>query len=97
MKEDPLESVSCLQENVLDSLLGSIKAKLNKNYGKNVALVVVSASGVTWSWDRVTDQLRNRLSTSRNPFDRGVWLVTRDGSKCYQVDSTFVKSPPRQA
>jgi hypothetical protein len=85
LKENPPGSASCLQGNVLDSLLRSIKAKLNKHYGKNVALVVVSSSGVPWSWDRLTDELSRKLSSSRNPFDRGVWLVTRDGSECYQL------------
>lgn len=84
-KANPLDRVSCLQGNVLDSLCIRIEAKLNKDYGKNVALVVVSSSGVPWSWDRVTDKLSRRLSSSRNPFDKGVWLVTRDGSECYQL------------
>ncbi len=54
---DPLERVSCLNTNVGSSLVQRIRAKINKRYGPNTALVVRNTSGVDWDWDLVAGAL----------------------------------------
>jgi len=84
-KANPLERVSYLQGNVTDMMVARIKPKLNKDYGSNVALVVRDASPLAWDWDMVSDQIKNRLSTERNPFDKGIWILTFSKDKILRI------------
>ena len=71
-KASPFERVSCLQGNVTEMIVSRIQPKLNKDYGKNVALVIRDASPIGWDWDMVIDQIRSQLDLERNPFDKGI-------------------------
>jgi len=75
-KANPRERVSCLQGNVVDTIVGRIQPKLLKDYGPNVALVVRDSSPIGWTWDFVVEQIKNRLNLRRNPFDKGIWIIT---------------------
>jgi len=66
-------------------IVSRIQKKLNKNYGENVALVVQDASPLDWEWDRVTEQIRNRLDLSRNPFDKGIWIISYSKDRIFGV------------
>jgi hypothetical protein len=67
-----------LTGNVMDILLQRIKAKLHMRYGKDTALIVRDTSAVPWRWDDVADLVQSNLSNLSVPFDRGVWLVSRN-------------------
>lgn len=69
--------MNSLQENVLAVLTDRISAKLNKRYGNNVALVIRETS-IPWDWEQVLPQLHAFLSARTVPFDRGIWLLSRD-------------------
>jgi len=84
-QRDPRERISCLQDNVVDMIVSRIQKKLNKNYGENVALVVQDASPLDWEWDRVTEQIRNRLDLSINPFDKGIWIISYSKDRIFGV------------
>ena len=75
-KANPLERASYLQGKVTDMIISRILPKLQKDYGSNVALVIRDSSPVCWDWDLVVDQIRNMLNLSRNPFDRGIWIIS---------------------
>jgi len=76
---------SSLSDNVSVMLASRVSAKLSKDYGTRVALVVRDTSGVDWSWETVLDQVRADLDLSRNPFDMGIWLVNRRMNKLYRI------------
>jgi hypothetical protein len=84
-KANPLDRVSCLQGNVTEMILSRIQPKLKKHYGRNVALVIRDASPVGWDWDLVIDQIKHKLSLDRNPFDKGIWIITFRKDKIYQI------------
>lgn len=84
-KASPLERVSCLQGNVTDMIIKRIHPKFKKDYGENVALVVRDTSPVEWDWDIVIEDLKSQLSSERNPFDKGVWIITFRMDKIYNV------------
>lgn len=69
---------STLTGNVMDILLQRIKAKLKMRYGINTALIVRDTSAVPWSWDDVAHLVQSNLAGLTVPFDRGIWLVSRD-------------------
>ncbi len=81
----PLERVSCLQGNVTAMIVSRIKPKLNKDYGNNVALVIRDASPIGWDWDMVIDQIKAPLKLERNPFDKGIWIITYQKDKIYRI------------
>jgi len=74
-----------LSGNVSDNLIGRIQSKLNKDYGNNVALVVRDTSGCDWEWDDVEDDIRGRLDLSRNPFQKGIWVLSRVKDKLFRI------------
>ncbi len=74
-----------LSNNVSDNLIDRIQSKLNKDYGNNVALVVRDTSGCDWEWDAVEDEIRGRLDLSRNPFEKGIWVLSRVKDKLYRI------------
>ena len=84
-KANPLERVSCLQGNVTAMIVGRIKPKLKKDYGDNVALVIRDVSPIGWDWDMVIDQIKSQLNLERNPFDRGIWIITYQKDKIYRI------------
>jgi len=74
-----------LSGNVSDKLIDRIKCKLIKDYGGNVALVIRDTSGCDWEWDEVEDEIRNRLDLSRNPFEKGIWVLSRVKDKLFRI------------
>jgi hypothetical protein len=58
---DPLERVSCLNTNVSSILIQRIRAKMNKRYGSDTALIVRGTSRVDWDWDLAADDSRQGL------------------------------------
>lgn len=74
-------------EGVSETLVERIQAKLIMSYGSDVALVVRDSSGVDWEWDTVMPQIRAKLDiSSRNPFDRGIWILSRSKHRMFRID-----------
>lgn len=84
-KANPLERVSCLQGNVTYMIVDRILPKLLKDYGTNVALVVQDSSPVFWDWDSVMDQIKGMLRLQRNPFDKGIWIISFCRDKIFRI------------
>ena len=84
-KANHLERVSCFQGNVTDMLVSRIQPKLRKDYGSNTALVIRDSSPIGWDWDMVVDQIKDQLSLDRNPFDKGIWIITYLKDRIYRV------------
>lgn len=84
-KANPLEKVSCLQGNVTAMIVNRIQLKLKKDYGSNVALVVRGASSSDWDWGIVINQIKAQLNLERNPFDKGIWIITCRKDKIYRL------------
>ena len=84
-RSNPFERVSCLQGNVTAMIISRIKPKLKKDYGNNVALVIRDASPIDWDWDMVIDQIKSQLDLERNPFDKGIWIITYRKDKIYSI------------
>ena len=82
---DPLERVSCLNTNVGSILVQRIRAKMNKRYGLNTALVVRDTSGVDWDWDLVSDSVEQSLDGIANPFDEGIWILSTAKDRIFRV------------
>ena len=80
-----MEKASCLQGNVTAMIVSRIQLKLKKDYGSNVALVVRGASSSDWDWGIVTDQIKAQLNLERNPFDKGIWIITCRKDKIYRL------------
>jgi hypothetical protein len=73
---DPLDRFSALGDNVSEMIVHRIRAKMLKRYGSSTALVVRDTSGVDWDWELVASELKSKLAGERNPFDRGVWVLS---------------------
>jgi hypothetical protein len=84
-KASPLDRVSCLQGNVTAMIVSRIQSKLKRDYGPNAALVIRDASPVGWDWDMVIDQIKSQLNLERNPFDKGIWIITYLKDKILRV------------
>jgi hypothetical protein len=82
---DPLDRVSQLDGNVVDSLIERLRAKLLKRFGQSTALVIRDTSGVDWDWDLVAPQIRAAIESVVNPYDRGVWVVNRMCSRVFRI------------
>ena len=78
---------SALSGNVADNAYKRILAKMSKDYGKNVALVVRDVSPLDWDWDLCLSELTKKLKNIRNPFDEGVWILTtsQNQNKIFRV------------
>ena len=85
-KANPLERVSCLSGNVMVTIVDRIKKKMNKDYGKNTALVVGDTSGCNWDWDMEIEDIGNSLDLSRNPYDKGIWIISKDKTNIFRID-----------
>lgn len=68
-------TASCLQGEVFRIIKDRIQSKLNKDYGKNVALIVRHSSPLPWNIDLISDNLRESLDLSNNKFDKGIWVI----------------------
>jgi hypothetical protein len=73
----------------LDGAIGAavrvINKKLVNDYGACCALVVRDASIQGWSWDQELDKIRAGLNLSRQPFDKGIWIVPLWNNTIFQV------------
>lgn len=76
---------SSLNGNVSAIAAQRIQAKLNKDYGPNVALVVRDTSGVSWDWDFARDEIVSLLSLDHNPFDCGIWIVSSSKDQLFRI------------
>lgn len=76
--------VNSLHDNVIEKLEDRIGKKLCKNYGGNVALVIRETS-IPWDWESVVPMIQTWLHGKRVPFDRGIWLLSRDRSRLTPV------------
>ena len=84
-KANPLERVSCLQGNVTEMIASRIQPKLLKDYGPNAALVIRDSSPLDWAWDTTTDRIAELLNLERNPFDKGIWLISYSKDRIYRL------------
>lgn len=66
-------------------IVSRIKPKLKNDYGDNVALVIRDISPADWDWDMVINQIISQLGLERNPFDRGIWVITNSKNKIYRI------------
>jgi hypothetical protein len=70
---------NCLQGNVQSYMINAISAKSCMDYGRNCGLLLRATSGVLWNWEDIIDhKLEEELSKYSKPFDRGIWLLSRD-------------------
>ena len=69
----------------IDNIVDRINAKLIKDYGRNIALVVRDTSGLDWEWDQHTAEITSRLDLTHNPFDRGIWIISRTKDKLFPI------------
>jgi hypothetical protein len=76
---------SSLAGNVSAIAAQRIQAKLNKDYGSNVALVVRDTSGVPWDWDLAIDEIVSLLNLDHNPFDCGIWIVSSSKDQLFRI------------
>jgi len=67
---------SALLGNVAEHVYHRILAKMSKDYGTDVALVVRDVSPLGWDWDIEKSKLTRKLEGASNPFDKGIWILT---------------------
>jgi len=72
-------------EDAKNALIARITSKLSKDFGSNVALVVRDTSGCDWEWQEVAEEIASALDLTRNPFDQGIWLLTRVKDKMFLI------------
>ncbi len=80
-----MDRISCLQGDVCDMIIGRIEPKLKKDYGPNAALVIRDTSRLDWDWALVADQIKRNLCIKRNPFDRGIWIISNSKDKIFRL------------
>lgn len=80
-----LPPASSLAGNVSDRLLSRIGAKLDRDYGPRVALVIRDTSPLDWEWDFVLDDVRSQLALHDSPFDMGIWLLNLSKTRLYEI------------
>jgi len=69
---------------VVEKLAERIGKKLCKDYGENVALVIRETS-IPWDSESIVPMIQTWLHGKRVPFDRGIWLLSRDRSRLTPV------------
>ena len=84
-KAHPMDRISCLQGNVSEMLLSRIKPKLIKDYGPNTALVIRDTSPLDWDWALVADEIKSNLCFYKNPFDKGIWIISFSKDKILRL------------
>jgi len=60
-------------------------AKLNKDMGHSVALVIRDASPLDWNWEYVLEDIRTAIAPYKNPYDKGIWLASYSKGKMYRI------------
>lgn len=58
---------------------------MKNDYGSNTALVVRDMSGGDWDWNDVIPALRSRLDLTKNPFSRGIWVLSRVKDRLFPI------------
>lgn len=76
---------SLLQGNVVGMIANRIQSKLRKDYGSNTALVIRNSSAVEWDWPLVVDQIKDLLNLDRNPFDKGIWIISDSKDRIFRL------------
>lgn len=84
-KASEFEWVDSLPGNISVMLLNRIRAKLKKDYGPNTALVVRAMCPADPDWDLEVDDIKAQLDLSRNPFDKGIWILSRCKDTLFRV------------
>ena len=86
-KANPLAWLSCSQGEVKKIIVSRIQSKLDKDYGPNIALVVRHVSGVDWNWDWDwnREQIVDSLDLERQPFDKGVWVMSSSEDRIFRL------------
>jgi hypothetical protein len=84
-KANLLERVSCLQGNVAAMIVSRIQTKLKKDYGPNAALIIRDVSPVCWDWDMVLDQIKSMINLNRNPFDKGIRIISFSKDRIFRI------------
>ena len=77
--------INRLSGNVKAILIQRLHDKFQMRYGSSVALVVRETTGVDWDWDFVLPEIREALLNDVNPFDQGVWLLSRTKERLIRV------------
>ena len=85
MIEKGLEHSVLQKKDVIAILIRRIQSKLDKDYGENVALLVRDTSGVPWDWTSDADNLKESLDLSKNNYDKGIWIITRDKKRIFRI------------
>ena len=87
VKKHGMGPVSVFQGNVMEHAYNRILAKMSKDYGVNVALVVRDVSPLQWDWNVCISELTKKLENVSNPFDKGVWILTtsQNQNKIFRV------------
>jgi len=75
-KQHGMGPASAFSGNVIEHAYHRIFAKMSKNYGTNVALVVRDVSPLGWDWNAEKLKLARKLKNVSNPFDKGIWIFT---------------------
>lgn len=79
-----LERVSH-QDDLIVMVISRIQPKLKKDYGPSTALVVRDTSAVNWDWDHISDQIKDSLDLSHNPFDKGIWIISYTKDRIFSI------------
>ena len=82
-REPPLRASSLVE--LCATVADRIQRKVNNCYGLDAALVVRDSSGVDWDWDSVIPDIRRQLDLTRNPFHRGIWLISRTKDRLFRI------------
>ena len=77
--------VDCLHERPSKIITERINKKIDKFYGRNVALVVRHASGTYWNWGLEVLKIKNSLDLPRFHFDKGIWIITNFKDRIWRV------------
>jgi hypothetical protein len=59
--------------------------KFRKDYGPNVGLVIRDSSPVGWDWELVAGQIVGLLDLKRNPFDKGIWIISDAKDRIFRL------------
>jgi len=62
-----------------------IQPKLAKDYGPRAALVVGDVSPLGWNWEATVDELASSLDLKRNPFEKGIWIISMSSNQIHRV------------
>ena len=84
-KANVFERVSSLSGNVSAMMISRIQAKLKKDYGPNTVLVVRAVCPADPDWDLAVDDMKAQLDLSRNPFDKGIWIISYAKDRIFRV------------